>query len=131
MYVHLYCLCLFIYTVHVFIHVTTSCINFTDIHSTEDICQDLGGGSKRTYSGGRPPNTPPYSQWGALIYAGTSGDSRRGQPFQGLPTFPSIGLAFYQPMVAYLVARHRDVPVLHFPLHPDTDAQMLQNLFHF
>ena len=31
-----------------------------------DICQDLRGGSKRTYVGGVPPNTPPCAQWGAL-----------------------------------------------------------------
>ncbi len=36
-----------------------------------DICQDLRGGPKRTYLGGTPPNTPPYSQWGTLIYEGT------------------------------------------------------------
>ena len=50
-----------------------------------DICQDLRGGSKRMYLGGVPPNTPPYSQWGALIYAGTAGDSRRCQKGTGLP----------------------------------------------
>ena len=46
-----------------------------------DICQDLRVGSKRTHLSSTPPNTPPYSLWDA-------------------------GLAFYQPMVAYLVARH-------------------------
>ena len=38
------------------------------------------------YLGGVPPNTPPYSQWGALIYAGTAGDSRRCQKGTGLPS---------------------------------------------
>ena len=38
------------------------------------------------------------------------------------PTFPSTSLAFYQSMVSYLVARHRDMSVLHFGLDPDTDA---------
>ncbi len=39
-----------------------------------DICQDLRGGSKRTYVGGASPNTPPYSQLGVLIYERTPGD---------------------------------------------------------
>ncbi len=38
-----------------------------------DICQDLRGESKQTYLGDTPPNMPPYSQWGALIYVWTPG----------------------------------------------------------
>ncbi len=52
--------------------------------------QDLRGGSKRTYPGGAPPNTPPYPQWGALIYAGTPGDSRRCQNGTGLPKMSEV-----------------------------------------
>ena len=53
--------------------------------SLYDICQYLRGGSKQTYLGGAPPNTPPCSQWGALIYAGTPGDSKRCQKGTWLP----------------------------------------------
>ncbi len=55
---------------------------------------------KRSYLGGTPPNTPPYSKWTQYT-----------------------GLAFYQPMAAYLVARHRQLSVLRFGLYPDTDKR--------
>ncbi len=39
--------------------------------------------------------------------------------------FPSTGLAFYQPMMAYLVVRHQDMSVSRFPLYPDTDGWLM------
>ncbi len=42
------------------------------------------------YLGGAPPNMPPCSQWGALIYAGTPGYSRRCQKGTGLPKMSEV-----------------------------------------
>ena len=52
--------------------------------------QDLRGGSKGMYLGGAPPNMPPCSQWGALIYAsrpqwGTWWRATEIHPFRDLP----------------------------------------------
>ncbi len=61
-------------------------ITWDSVGAVMDTCQNLKLGSKRTYLCGAPPNTPPYTLWGALTSSGTSGDSWWCQRFQCPPS---------------------------------------------